>query len=92
MLAEINKLYETGEFRVGYCLAEVHVNENGSVESVRIVRPTDSDERLESLILRTIASWHYKPATACGRPAAVTTSVGIGHCPESRVQDKTQPG
>ena len=33
--AEFNKLFETGEFQLGYCLAEVRVNETGTVDSVR---------------------------------------------------------
>jgi len=43
MLAEFNKLYETGEFQLGYCLADVQVNENGAVDTVRLVRPQNVD-------------------------------------------------
>jgi hypothetical protein len=31
MLAEFKKLYETGEFQLGSCLADVQVNEEGTV-------------------------------------------------------------
>jgi len=88
---EFNKLFETGNFRLGYCLAEVQVSENGTVDSVRVVRPKDPDERLEAVIVSTIASWRYSPATACGRAVAFTMSVGIGHCPAA-VEGKQQPG
>jgi len=78
---EFNKLFETGRFQMGYCLAEVRVNEKGTVEAVRLLRPEDADTRVESVIVRTITSWQYNPATACGRPVPSTTSVGFFHCP-----------
>lgn len=46
MLAEFNKLYETGELQLGCCLADVQVNEKGTVDTVRIVRPQNLDERV----------------------------------------------
>jgi hypothetical protein len=81
MLAEFNKLYETGEFQFGYCLADVRVNENGTVDSVRVLRPQNVDKRVEQVIVRTISSRRYKPAAACGRSVPFTTSVGLFHCP-----------
>jgi hypothetical protein len=68
MLAEFTKLYETGEFQLGYCLADVQVNETGTVDTVRVLRPQNVDERVESVIVRSMKSRRYKPATACGRP------------------------
>ena len=79
--AEFNKLFETGRFQMGYCLAEVRVNANGTVDAVRLLRPKDADTRVQSVIVRTITSWKYKPAIACGRPVPSTTSVGFFHCP-----------
>jgi hypothetical protein len=84
---EFNKLFEAGQFEIGYCLAEVQVNENGTVDAVRLLRPEDADARVESVILRTITSWQYRPARACGRPVPSTTSVGFFHCPF-----KAEPG
>jgi hypothetical protein len=81
MLAEFNKLYETGQFQLGYCLADVRVNERGTVDSVRVLRPQNVDKRVEWIIVSTIALRRYKPATACGRSVPFTMSVGIGHCP-----------
>ena len=81
MLAEFNKLYETGEFQLGYCLADVQVNEKGTVDTVRIVRPQNVDKRVESAIVRSMKSRRYTPATACGRPVPFALSVGVGHCP-----------
>ena len=68
MLAEFNKLYETGEFQLGYCLADVQVNPEGAVDTVRVVRPQNVDKRVESAIVRSMKSRQYTPATACGRP------------------------
>jgi hypothetical protein len=79
--AEFNKLFETGEFQLGYCLAEVRVNEKGTVDSVRLLRPENVDMRVESVIVREITPWRYRPATACGRSVLSTTSVGFFHCP-----------
>ncbi len=81
MLAEFNKLYETKEFQLGYCLVDVKVNQEGAVDSVRVLRPQNMDKRVESVIVQTVTSWRYKPATACGRSVTFSTSVGIGHCP-----------
>jgi hypothetical protein len=46
MLAEFNEL--CGEFQLGYCLADVPVNEKGTVDAVRILRPQNVDKRVES--------------------------------------------
>ena len=84
MLAGLNKLYETGQFQLGYCLADVQVNENGTVDAVRLVRPQNVDKRVESAIVRSMKSRRYRPATACGRPVPFTISVGVFHCPSTR--------
>jgi hypothetical protein len=81
MLADFNTLYETGEFQLGYCLADVQVNERGTVDTVRVVRPQNVDKRVESAVVRSMKSRRYTPATACGRPVPFALSVGIGHCP-----------
>ncbi len=81
MLAEFNKLYRTGEFQLGYCLADVHVNEEGTVDTVRVVRPPNVDKRVESAIVRSMQSRRYNPATACGRAVPFRMSVGFFHCP-----------
>jgi hypothetical protein len=81
MLAELNLLYETGEFQLGYCLAAVQVNEKGTVDTVRIVRPQNVDKRVESAIVGSMKSRRYRPATACGRPVPFALSVGVSHCP-----------
>jgi hypothetical protein len=85
MLAEFNRLYETGEFQ--YCVADVQVNEAGTVDALRIVRPQNVDKRVESAIVRSMKSRRYNPATACGRPVPFRMSVGVGHCP-SRAERK----
>lgn len=90
MLAEFNKLYETGEFQLGYCLANVQVNEKGTVDTVRIVRPQNVDKRVESAIVRSMKSRRYTAASACGRPVPFALSVGIGHCP-SRTERGRKP-
>ena len=90
MLAEFNKLYETGEFQLGYCLADVQVNERGTVDTVRIVRPQNVDKRVESVLVRSMKSGRYTPATACGRPVPFALSVGVGHCP-SRTHGRREP-
>jgi hypothetical protein len=87
MLAEFNKLYEAGEFQLGYCLAEVQVNEQGTVDTVRVVRPQNVDKRVEAAIVRSMKSRRYTPATACGGPVPFKMSVGVGHCP-SRAERK----
>jgi hypothetical protein len=81
MLAEFNKLYETGDFQFGYCLADVQVNEEGTVDTVRVVRPQNVDERVEAAIVGSMKSRRYMAATACGRPLPFALSVGVGHCP-----------
>lgn len=81
MIEGFNNLYETGDYQLGYCVADVRVTENGLIESVQVIRPRKIDRRVESIVVRTIMSWRYKPATACGHPIAFTMSVGIGHCP-----------
>jgi hypothetical protein len=90
MLAEFNKLYETGEFQLGYCLADVKVNEQGTVDTVRIVRPQNVDKRVESAIVHSMKSRRYNPATACGRPVPFRMSVGVSHCP-SRAERGGKP-
>ena len=90
MLTQFNKLYETGEFQLGYCVAHVTVNEQGTVDSVRVLRPQNVDKRVESAIVRSMKPRRYKPATACGRPVAFTMSVGVGHCP-SRTERGRKP-
>jgi hypothetical protein len=91
MLAEFNKLYETGEFQLGYCLADVQVNEQGTVDTVRIVRPQNVDNPVESAIVRSMKSRRYTPATACGRPVPFVLSVGVGHCPSRAEGARKQP-
>jgi hypothetical protein len=81
MLAEFNKLFETGEFQLGYCVADVQVNEQGTVERVHVLRPQNVDKRVEYAIVRSMKSRRYKPATACGRAVPFKMSVGVGHCP-----------
>lgn len=83
MLAEFNKLYETGHFQLGYCVADVQVNETGTVDTVRVMRPRNVDKRVESAIVRSMKSRRYTPATACGRPVSLTISVGVFHCPST---------
>jgi hypothetical protein len=56
MLGEFRKLYETGEFQLGYCLADVQVNEKGTVDTVRVLRPQNVDKRVESVIVRSMKS------------------------------------
>lgn len=90
MLAEFNKLYETGEFLLGYCLADVQVNDEGTVDAVRVVRPQNVDKRVESAIVRSMKSRRYTPATACGRPVPFALSVGVGRCP-SRAERGREP-
>ncbi len=90
-LAEFNKLYEKGEFQLGYCLADVQVNEEGTVDTVRVVRPRNVDKRVESAIVRSMKSRRYRPATACGRPVPFTISVGVFHCP-SQPKRGRKPG
>jgi hypothetical protein len=90
MLAEFTKLYETGEFQLGYCLADVQVNEEGTVDTVRIVRPQNLDKRVESAIVRSMQSREYTPATACGRPVPFELSVGVGHCPSRTDRGRKQ--
>lgn len=90
MLAEFNKLYETGEFQLGYCLADVQVNEQGTVDTVRVVRSQNVDKPVESAIVRSMKSRRYAPATACGRAVPFALSVGVGHCP-SRAQGGRRP-
>ena len=84
MLKGFNKLYETGDYQLGYCTADVRVTETGMTESVEVIRPPNIDRRVESIVVGTIMSWRYKPAIACGRPIPFTMSVGIGHCPSPR--------
>ena len=90
MLAEFRKLYETGEFHLGYCLADVHVNEKGTVDTVRVVRPQNVDTRVESAIVGSMKSRRYNPATACGRPVPFRMSIGFFHCP-SRAERGRKP-
>jgi hypothetical protein len=90
MLAEFTKLYDTGEFQLGYCLADVQVNEMGTVDAVHVLRPRNVDKRVESVIVRSMKSRRYEPATACGRPVPFKMSVGVGHCP-SRAERGRKP-
>jgi hypothetical protein len=39
---------------LGYCLADVQVNEEGTVDTVRVVRPQNVDRRVESAIVRSM--------------------------------------
>jgi hypothetical protein len=90
LLAEFNKLYQTGEFQLGYCLADVQVNEKGTVDTVRIIRPQTVDTRVESAIVRSMKSRRYTPATACGGPVPFTLSIGVGHCPSRAERGRKQ--
>ncbi len=81
LFKEFDALYETGRFGLGYCVAEVEVNEEGTVEAVHLVRPRPLDERLNQAITKTQAARRYKPALACGLPVKFMLTVGIGHCP-----------
>jgi hypothetical protein len=90
MLADFNTLYESGDFQLGYCLADVQVNQKGTVDTVRVVRPQDVDKRVESAIVHSMKSRRYKTATACGRPVSFTLSVGVGHCP-SKAESGPKP-
>jgi hypothetical protein len=84
MLVEFNELYETGEFQLGYCVADVQVNERGTVDAVRIVRPHNVDRRVKSAIVRSMKSRRYTPASACGRPVPFALTVGVFHCPSMK--------
>jgi len=88
MLAAFTRLYATGEFQLGYCLADVRVNETGTVDTVRVRRPRNVDKRVESAIVRSMKSRRYRPATACGRSVPFTMSVGVGHCPSQAERDR----
>ena len=90
MLAEFNKLYETGVFDLGHCLVDVQVNEKGTVDTVRVLRPQKLDKRVESVIVHSMKSRRYKPATACGRPVPFKMSVGVGHCPSQAERGRQQ--
>ena len=81
LFKEFDALYATGRFRLGYCVAEVEVNEQGTVEAVHLVRPRPVDERLNQAITKTQAVRRYKPALACGQPVKFVLTVGISHCP-----------
>ncbi len=81
LFKEFDALYETGRFGLGYCVAEVEVNEQGTVGAVHVVRPRPVDERLNQAITKTQAVRRYKPALACGQPVTFVVTVGISHCP-----------
>ena len=81
LITEFTKLFETGQFVLGYCVAEARLNEVGAVESVRLVRPPHLDDRIRNAIVRSLESRKYKPARACDRPVPSIITVGINHCP-----------
>jgi hypothetical protein len=81
MAAEFERLYATGCFRSGYCLATVDVDEHGAVGNVRLLRPQRLDRRVEAAVVRMMTATRYKPATLCGNPVPKTMTVGIFHCP-----------
>jgi hypothetical protein len=81
MLAGFRQLHASGEFEIGYCIADVQVDEDGVVVSVRLVRPPDVDARVADILSRQLSADRYRPATACGRPVAFRLAVGVGHCP-----------
>ncbi len=68
MLAEFQKLYATGAFQMGDCLAGVLVNGQGTVDTVRILRPQAVDTQVESIIVRSMRSRRFQPATMWGTP------------------------
>lgn len=81
MLADFNRLYETGEFQLGVCVVELKVEADGSVDTVRVTRPAKVHERVESALIRSMQSRRYSPATACSRPLPSVLAVVVGHCP-----------
>ncbi len=88
-LSEFRKLFETGQFNLGYCVAQAQVNEAGIVHSVRLLRPQNADERVAAVVVRTIAARRYKPARACGHPVSFSMTVGINHCPVVSEEHRT---
>jgi hypothetical protein len=83
MAVEFETFYATGRFTSGYCIATLDIDEHGTVGTVRVLRPPGLDRRVEAAVVRMIASTRYKPATLCGGPVPITTTVGIAHCPST---------
>ena len=86
------RLYDTGEFGMGYCVAEAIVTEEGRLSEIRVVRPKGLDRRVREELRRTLETWRFKPGTLCGRPVDVTFTVGFGHCPVQREAGTKEPG
>jgi hypothetical protein len=51
------------------------------VDSVDFLRPMHADPRVQSVIVRSLASSRYTPATACGHPVPFTLTISFLHCP-----------
>jgi TonB family protein len=53
----------------GVPVLEAVISENGTVESVRMLKPTDP--KLEDLLLDAVKQWRFRPAMKDGKPVRV---------------------
>jgi hypothetical protein len=77
----IFELFESGQYRQGFCSLEFRILEDGTVADVRVVRPPDADDRLRQVLVRYVQSARYESPTSCGRPTAILSTMSINHCP-----------
>ena len=64
----------------GTPILEAVISEKGTIESARMLRPTDP--RLDSLLIDTVRQWRFRPAMKDGRPVRVYYTVTFNICPQ----------
>jgi TonB family protein len=64
----------------GVPVLEMVISEKGTVENVRMLRPTDP--KLDAVLLKTVTQWRFRPAMKDGRPVPVYYVVTFNFCPQ----------
>lgn len=70
-----------GRYQQGFCVLSAVISREGAVQDVQFVRPGDAAPEVQRLLVSTLESWHFEPATLDGQPVAVYYNVTVNHCP-----------
>lgn len=75
-----------GRFVQGLCVLSAVISREGAVQSASVIKPDELDPEIRRLLVASLRSWRFEPATLEGQPVAVHYSITVNHCPLRRVE------
>jgi TonB family protein len=72
---DFSEIASKADLRTGSVALALALNENGTIEAVKVVRSSDS--RFEPTAIDTVRQWAFTPATRDGKPVAVQMNVEV---------------